>query len=170
MTYKMMHRPIIIFALLLVVAGCKYGEDFKTYNFRTNEGSWAIDYPPYMRVTRMVYPGAEFQATNGFRDTNAFARRLRTANDAGPMMDSLSILLTEKLENPHIDSDSTYQINETTFHTRRITGKLKNKQIYYLTSVIDDGQRLFHFSGWMFDTKRNIWGEDFEQMLHSWRP
>jgi len=170
MIYRRIYYPLTMLAFVLIFSGCKYGEDFKTFNFKTGEGHWQIDYPPYMRITRKVYPGAEFQATNGYRDTNVFLKRLRTSNSAAVMSDSLTSTLTGVLEDARIASDTTYTLEGGTFHTVRLTGMMKDKRMYYLTSVIEKDDVLFHFTAWMFNSKKELWGEDYEQMLHSWKP
>lgn len=160
-------------ALLLLMglgfSSCEYGEEFKTFHYKTAEGEWYIDFPPYMRRSSYTYPGAEFQAANNFRDTYAFTRFLNTAEPADKMADSLFAQLTSTLEDVRIESDSVYHRNGSDFHTIKLTGMLKDKRQYYLFSVIESEYQLFHFSAWMFERKRELWQGDFDQMLHSFR-
>lgn len=168
MTFKMHLLAALMVAALLT--SCQYGEEFKTYNFRTDAGEWAIDYPPYMRLSKNVYPGAEFQASNSYRDTYVFTRQVSTAKQPTDLIDSLSSQLFHSLENAHVEVDTFYYIGETGFHSVHVAGDLNKKRLYYILSVIDDGERLFHFSAWMFDSKRDTWGADLEKSLNSWRP
>jgi hypothetical protein len=122
-----------------------------------------------MRKSSYVFPGAQFQAANNYRNTYAFTRQILTTISADVLADSLSEELTATLQDARIEMDSTYVLNGIAFHTKKITGMIRDKRVFYLTSVIDHQYQIFHFSSWMFIGKRDIWEEDFEQMLHSWR-
>jgi hypothetical protein len=164
-----MKYPILFAAVLIasvLFTSCQYSEVDKTYAY---SDEWAIDYPSWFRKSKYVYPGSEFQVSNGYRDTYAFVREVITPLDPGPARDSLLSALMDMLEDPRILSDSTFNINDATFMTTELTGRLEDKLMYYLHSVIISEGRILHFSGWMFNTKRELWEQDFKDMLYSWR-
>lgn len=150
----------------LVLIACSYGDVFKTYQYMDK---WEIKYPPYMKKSSYVYPGAEFQAMNNYRDTYMFARELVSSASGDFLLDSLSKAFQPSLVNPKIIRDSSYIINGNQFYTQYITGLWQDKRMFYILSVIEKNNIKYHFSGWMFDHKRELWEEDYEKALHSWK-
>lgn len=159
----------IILSLTIVfgiIIACDYGDIFKTYTY---SDEWEIKYPPYMRKTPYVYSGAEFQVKNGYRDTYMFMREMTTNSEPSFLLDSLSQLLQANLLDPRVEQDSTYNLNGYEYHTQFLTGILQDKRMFYVLSVIKNGEHIYHYSGWMFNHKRELWQADFEQSLHSWK-
>lgn len=153
-------------ALLFTVPSCKYSEVDKSFHYGDQ---WAIDYPSWMRKSKYVYPGAQFQASNGYRDTYVFVRQVMTQLPQRSLVDSLSLELFNSLEDPQFISDSTIIIDGALHMTRELKGLLNDKRMYYLFSVIESDGEFFQFTAWMFNDKRDLWEEDYWDMLRSWR-
>ncbi len=162
-------RPSIFLTFLLltfIISGCQYGEAFKTYEFADK---WKIDYPPYLRKSTGVYPGAQFQAKNNYRGVATFLKEKNGVLDVTLFFDSLSTQLQSNLVDPVLELDSVYEINGTTFKTKHITGIIEDKRVFYLFSGIEMDGKLYHYSGWMPNDKRSLWQNDFEASLHSFQ-
>lgn len=155
-----------LIALALLVAFCDYGEVFKTYSYKDK---WQINYPPYMRKTTYIYPGAEFQVRNNYRGVYMFAKEIYISNDSTNLLDSLSNELQSNLIDPRVKSDSTYTLNGNTFRTQEITGILNDENMLYLISLIQNGDKEYYYSGWMFKHRKEEFFADFEKALHSWK-
>ncbi len=161
----------IRFYLLVVfmgvfVAGCQYADVFKTFNYN---GKWEISYPSYLNKTTYVYPGAEFQVKNGYRDTYMFTRAFDADTTASFILDSITTLLQSNLVDPRIEKDTSFQIGAAQFTTQYLTGILQDKRMFYLIAVIQVENEFFHFGSWMFNTKRELWEADFEKALYSFK-
>ena len=96
-------------------------------------------------------------------------RRLTTPLPELQTVDSLSTELVRFLDEVRLESDSTYIVNNSQFHTQKITGRLNDKKMYYMLSVISSEGEKFQLTGWMFNDKRPLWEADFDDMLHSWQ-
>lgn len=151
---------------ILAITSCRYSEKDKTFVY---QDEWRIEYPSYMRKASKVYPGTELQLGNGYRDTYAFVREVVTAKRGEILVDSLSRQLTRYLEDVRVQSDSAYQVEGNLYHTQKIVGRLNDKTMYYLLSVIEAEFGTYQITGWMFNDKRPLWEDDYDRMLHSWR-
>lgn len=162
----MRKKYILYFSLIMMIASCKYGDKFKTYDYA---GEWSVEYPPYFKKTNYVYPGSELQLMNGYRDTYVFLREILTELPKDSLIDSLSMELMGNLVDGRILSDSTYEQGGGIFQARELSGILNNKKMYYLLAVIYTEDRKYHFAGWMFNDKRPLWEEDYKKILNSWK-
>ncbi|MEZ5007115.1 MAG: hypothetical protein R2728_16130 [Chitinophagales bacterium] len=163
-----MNIKLLIASILvtLAIVACNYGEVFKTYKYSDD---WEIQYPPYMRKTPYVYTGAEFQVKNSYRDTYMFMREMTTTSQPSFLLDSLSQLLQSNLLDPRVEKDSVYNLNGYEYHTQYLTGLLQDKRMFYILTVLKNGDHIYHYSGWMFNHKRELWQADYEKSLHSWK-
>ena len=162
--------PTIAFSslfLLLTLSGCQYSEQDKTYTY---SDEWTIDYPSFLRKSTVVYPGSELQLANGYRDTYIFVREVIVTMPAESLKDSLAAKLMDNLKDARIESETTSTINGAEFRTLEITGLLQDVRMYYLLSIIQFDDKIYHYSGWMFNHKRDLWEADYKKMLNSWRP
>ena len=157
-----------LFALVIavIVVSCQYKDVFKTFNYT---GDWEISYPSYFNKTTYVYPGAEFQIKNGYRDTYMFVRAFDTDTSAAYILDSLTSLLRSNLVDPRIEKDTVTNANGATFTSQYITGILNDKRMFYMIAVIQYEDEFYHFGSWMFNDKRSLWQADFEKSLYSWK-
>jgi hypothetical protein len=152
------------FVLMLCASSCRYSAHDKSYTY---SDEWKIDYPSFLRKSTHVYPGSELQLANGYRDTYIFVREVVTTMNREEVADSLRKALFETLEDPRVESDSSYFLNGSTFKVMEITGLLNDKRMYYIMAFIQSDDQLFQFTGWMFNHKRDLWEEDYKRMLHS---
>lgn len=159
-------KHLLALAIAIILVSCQYKDVYKTYTYSND---WEISYPSFFNKTTYVYPGAEFQVKNGYRDTYMFVRGFDTPQTSEYILDSLTTLLRSNLIDPRIEKDTVVELNGTTFTSQYITGILNDKRMFYIISVIQYENEFYHFGSWMFNTKRELWQEDFEKSLYSWK-
>jgi hypothetical protein len=163
---KTKHVSSLLILIAFAFFGCQYKDVFKTFNY---SDKWEISYPSYFNKTTYVYPGAEFQVKNSYRDTYMFTRGFDADTTAVVVLDSFTTLLRSNLVDPRVEKDTTFELNGSQFTAQYITGILEDKRMFYIIAVIQAENEFYHFGSWMFNNKRELWQADFEKALYSWK-
>ncbi len=140
--------------VFFLLSGCKYGEEFKSFEGRT----FRMEYPPYLKKSIGIHPSAPFQAKNEYRDIYFFTDDLKKTENFLVLCDSIKNDLMSNIIDPQEEAQ-VFLEDSTIFHFTA-TGTIEDKRLVFNVVVREGKFNNYHSSGWLFRSKRELWEED----------
>lgn len=164
-----MKKTFLLFAAgLLLLASCKYSEQYQTVNAGNQ---FSVGVPSWMKEDKALKPGAVFQYANHYRNFysigEVYPRQGLNKTTAELMTDNLNVL--RKSLKDGVVTDSVEITSGNLKGTRvEIYGKMSNENIYFSEVIYEGKNNLYHLSIWTRSEDRKLhFKDDIDRILVS---
>lgn len=161
-------KYVVVWALVLVVASCKYAEGLQEKEVK---GRFTISVTDYVREADDLHPNGVFQYSSPYR--TVYLLVLDTAK-AGLTLADYGQIASSRLAVALADSaittiDSIASINGAPALEYEVEGNITNERVWYKLAVIEGKEHYYQVLGWTIYQRKDKYGQDITDMVQSFK-
>ncbi len=165
-------KPVIallLFFLMLGVAGCKYPKEYKQVKAGDK---FTMMVPPWVKEDKNLKPGAEFQYANRFRNfyTIGTSETKDSSKTIASLMTANLAILSKSMTKSKVDDSVDVTVNGLKGVRVEFSGKMNDEAIYFSEEEIEGKKGFYHLSVWTRTADRKLkFKNDIDSVLNSFK-